>query len=71
VAGDGARGFALAQPPDKITVARIVEAISPNLYTIAPEENDRVAQVLHPLFDRLDAERRALLGTTLADLKER
>jgi len=69
VAGDGARGFALAQPPEKITVARVVEAISPNLYTIAPEENDRVVQVLQPLFDRLDAERRALLGTTLADLK--
>jgi DNA-binding IscR family transcriptional regulator len=71
VAGDGARGFALAQPPEKITVARVVEAISPNLYTITLQENDRVVQVLQPLFDRLDAERRALLGTTLADLKER
>ncbi|HEV8610931.1 MAG TPA: YhjD/YihY/BrkB family envelope integrity protein [Thermoanaerobaculia bacterium] len=68
VAGDGVRGFALAEPPEKITVARVVEAISPNLYTITPEENDRVVQVLQPLFDKLDAERRALLNATLADL---
>jgi len=70
VAGDGARGFALAIPAEKITVARIVDAISPNLYTITPEEDDRVVQVLQPLFARLDSERRALLGTTLADLKK-
>jgi membrane protein len=69
VAGDAARGFALAETPDKITVARVVDAISPNLYTITPEENDRVVQILQPLFDRLDAERRALLNATLADLK--
>jgi membrane protein len=69
VAGDGARGFALAEPPEKITVARVVEAISPNLYTITPEEDDRVVQVLQPLFDKLDAERRALLNATLADLR--
>jgi membrane protein len=69
VDGDGARGFALAMPADKISVARVVEAISPNLYTITPEEDDRVVQVLTPLFARLDAERRALLDATLADLK--
>ena len=69
VDGDGARGFALAEPPDKISVARVVEAISPNLYTIHPEEHDRVVQVLEPLFARLESERRALLGATLADLK--
>jgi membrane protein len=69
VDGDGARGFALAKPADKISVAQVVEAISPNLYTITPEEDDRVVQVLTPLFARLDAERRALLDATLADLK--
>lgn len=69
VDGDGARGFVLAEPPDKITVARVVDAISPNLYTITPEEDDRVVQTLQPLFARLDAERRALLGATLSDLK--
>jgi membrane protein len=70
VDGDGARGYALAEPPDKITVARVVEAISPNLYTIPPEEEDRVAQVLQPLFARLDSERRALLNATLVDLRK-
>jgi len=69
VDGDTARGFALAQPPEKISVARIVEAITPNLYSIRPEEEDKVAQVLQPLFARMDSERRALLGATLADLK--
>ncbi len=70
VQGDTAHGFALAKPAREITVARVVEAISPNLYTIAPDEDDRVVKVLAPLFDRLDAERRALLDATLADLKE-
>ena len=70
VDGDGARGFALARPAEKISVAHVVEAISPNLYTITPEaEHDRVIQVLQPLFARLDSERRALLGATIADLK--
>ena len=46
-----------------------MDAISPNLYTITPEEDDHVVHVLEPLFARLDAERRALLDRTLADLK--
>ena len=69
VDGDTARGFALAVTADKIPIAKVVEAISPNLYSMRPDEEDKVAQVLHPLFARLDAERRALLGVTLADLK--
>jgi membrane protein len=69
VAGDVARGFALAAPPEKISVAQVVDAVSPNLYTITPEEDDKVVHVLQPLFARLDSERRALLGQTLADLK--
>jgi membrane protein len=69
VEGDTARGFALAQPAEKISVAQIVEAISPNLYTITPEGDDKVVHVLEPLFARLDSERRALLDRTLADLK--
>jgi membrane protein len=69
VEGDAARGFALAAPAEKISIAQVVDAVSPNLYTITPEEDDRVAQVLQPLFARLDSERRALLGRTLADLK--
>ena len=69
VDGDTARGFALALPPDKIAIAKVVEAITPNLYSIREDEEDKVAQVLQPLFSRLDAERRAVLGATLADLK--
>jgi membrane protein len=69
VRGDRASGFLLAARPEEITVARVVEAISPDLYTITPEEEDQVVKVLAPLFERLDAERRALLGATLADLR--
>ena len=41
-----------------------------NLFTITPEEGDRVVWVLTPLFERLEGERRALLGATIADLRE-
>lgn len=62
-------GFHLARHPEKMTVAEIVEAVSPNLYAISPAERDAVVSMLEPLFERLDAERRALLGAaTLADL---
>jgi membrane protein len=70
VEGDVASGYSLAKPARKITVAQVVDAVSPDLYTIAAEEGDRVVEVLTPLFERLQAERRALLGTTIADLKE-
>ena len=70
VSGDGARGFSLAREPGTITLSEVVEAVSPNLYTVSPDEEDRVVLVLEPLFHRLDAERRALLGATLADLIE-
>jgi membrane protein len=67
--GDAAHGYALARDPDRITVSEVVEAISPDLYTISPEEQDPVVLTLEPLFQRLDGERRALLSTTLAELK--
>lgn len=70
IEGDPGRGFSLARPARKITVAQVVDAVSLNLYTITPEEGDKVVKVLTPLFERLDGERRALLGTTIADLKE-
>jgi DNA-binding IscR family transcriptional regulator len=69
VSGDAAGGFRLAAPGREITVARIVEALSPGLYQIDPNNQDRVALVLEPLFYRLDAERRALLNAPLADLR--
>ena len=69
VVGDPSSGYALARPADCVTVSEVVDAISPDLYTISPEEQDVVVQTLEPLFERLDGERRALLSTTLADLK--
>jgi len=62
--------FTLARPPESITIAQVVEAISPNLYAISPEEQDNVVLMLEPLFQRLEAERRSLLAATLAELKE-
>jgi membrane protein len=67
VSGDAAAGFRLAAPGREITVARIVDALSPGLLQINPSSQDRVALVLEPLFYRLQAERRALLNATLAD----
>jgi membrane protein len=71
VSGDAAKGFSLTRPPRKITIAQVVDAVSPDLYTLTAERGDRVVEVLQPLFDRLRGERRALLGMTLADLLRR
>jgi YihY family inner membrane protein len=71
VSGDPAQGFWLARPARRITVAQVVDALTPNLYTVTPAEGDRVIEILGPLFERLHAERRALLGMTLADFLKR
>ena len=71
IGGDAVQGFTLARPARKITVAQVVDAVSPNLYTITPEEGDSVVEILEPLFERLHAERRALLGMTLGDFIKR
>ncbi|HEX4441664.1 MAG TPA: YhjD/YihY/BrkB family envelope integrity protein [Thermoanaerobaculia bacterium] len=71
IEGDPAGGYRLARSGREISVARIVEALSPELYRINPHNRDRVAVVLEPLFDRIHAERRALLSKTLAELRER
>jgi len=70
VEGDAAQGYRLARRPEMITVAEVLDAVSPNLYAISTEREDRVALVLEPLFHRLDGERRALLDTTLAELSD-
>jgi YihY family inner membrane protein len=71
IEGNPADGYRLAHKPWQITVGEIVEAISPDLYTISPKGQDRVVLVLEPLFARLEKERRTLLGATLADLEGR
>lgn len=69
VVREGPNAWSIARPPEDITVAEVVDAISPNLYAISPEEQDRVVLVLEPLFERLDAERRSVLSATLAELR--
>jgi membrane protein len=71
IEGDPTGGWKLSRSAREISVARIVEALSPELYRVNPHNRDRVAIVLEPLFDRIHAERRALLSTTLAELRDR
>jgi DNA-binding IscR family transcriptional regulator len=71
VSGDAVAGFRLAKSGREITVAGIVDALSPGLFHVNPYREDRVAMVLAPLFDRLDSDRRVLLRTTLAQLRDR
>ena len=71
IEGDASNGYTLGRKPWQISVAEIVEAVSPDLYSISPRDQDRVVLVLEPLFARLEKERRSLLGTTLADLNRR
>ena len=68
IQGDATRGYTLARGPGRITVAEIVDAVSPNIYSIAADGEDRVASVLLPLFARLERERSVVLNTTLAEL---
>jgi membrane protein len=71
VEGDATRGYTLARRPARITVAHVVEAVSPNLFSLSVGMEDRITSALAPLFQRLEGERRAVLGTTLADLMGR
>lgn len=66
VSGSAADGFALAREPERISVAQVVDALAPDLYTLAG--TDRVALALSPLFRRQVNVRRSLLATTIADL---
>jgi membrane protein len=69
--GDATAGYRLAVSNRQITVARVIDALSPGLLHINPHGQDRVAMVLEPLFYRLASERRALLSTTLTQLRPR
>lgn len=70
VDGNAVKGFRLAVSGRQITVARVVEALMPDLYHVSGRE-DRIALALEPLFSRLDFERRMLLNATLAELRPR
>ncbi len=69
--GDATAGYRLAVSNRQITVARVIDALSPGLLHVNPHGHDRVAVVLEPLFSRLESERRALLSTTLTQLRPR
>jgi len=49
----------------------VVDALSPDLFSITPDEEDQVVEILEPLFARLQGERRALLGMPLSDFLKR
>ncbi len=68
---DRGRGYTLGERPERILLARIVSAVSPDLLTVTRENNDRVARILRRLFRKLHAERRALLDVTLAEVAGR
>jgi membrane protein len=71
VEGNATSGFRRAAPSAQISVLRVIEALTPDLYRISPHRQDRIAMVLEPLFYRLEAERRGLLRATLADLRRK
>ena len=71
VEGSAADGFALARAPERISVAQVVDALAPDLYTLAGEEGDRLSLALGPLFRRANRVRRSLLAATIADLSRR
>jgi membrane protein len=69
VSGSRAEGFTLARKPEQITVSRVVEILSPELYSISAENSDRLTVALEKLFRALKSARRAALSTTIAELR--
>jgi membrane protein len=67
--GDTTNGFMLARRPGATTLADVVSAVAPNLFALSSDD-DPIVSTLAPLFLRLEGERRAVLGTTLADLRD-
>ena len=69
VSGSRTEGFTLARAPELITVARVVDALAPDLYNVSKENPDRLALRLEKLFRGIRSARRAALGTTIAELR--
>jgi hypothetical protein len=67
VEGDEAAGFRLARSGREITIANVLDALTPGFYQVNPYRQDRVALVLETDLLRLDSERRRLLSCTLAN----
>lgn len=69
VSGSRSEGFTLTRKPELITVARVVEALSPDLYSISTESSDRLTLALEQLFRGLRSARSTALSMTIADLR--
>jgi len=70
IRGDTTNGYALCRRPGATTLAEVVDAVSPNLLALSTGAADPIVTTLAPLFLRLEGERRAVLGTTLAELRD-
>ncbi|HMF10541.1 MAG TPA: YhjD/YihY/BrkB family envelope integrity protein [Thermoanaerobaculia bacterium] len=70
IRGDTTSGYELVRRPGMTTLAEVVDAVSPNLLALSTGPTDPVVSTLAPLFHRLEGERRAVLGTTLAELRD-
>jgi membrane protein len=64
-------GWTLARGLTTIPLARVVAAVGPDIFSIAPDGQDRIARILRRLFRKQIAEQRILLNMTLAELASR
>ena len=66
---DPSGAYALARPPDEISVWAVARAIGESAPRTVPGEDDRVATTLREVFIRATREERGVLqGTSLKDL---
>lgn len=70
LAGVREEGFTVPLPLDRITLSRVVSAVSPDLLCVA-EGSDRIARILRRSFRKVVAERDVVLNFTLADVAGR
>jgi membrane protein len=62
--------YTLAQKAENVSLSQIVSAVVPDLFAVPEEQDDRVAELLRPRFQRLAADQKTLLDLTLAELTE-
>jgi YihY family inner membrane protein len=62
--------YTLAEKPQNVSLSQIVSAVVPDLFAVPEEQDDRVAELLRPRFQRLAADQKTMLDLTLAELTE-
>jgi membrane protein len=67
----GGEGWAVVRPLEGISLAKVVNAVSPDLLSVAPDGHDRIARILRRLFRKQAAEQQLLLNVTLAEISSR